>query len=106
CYVAHEAARYAAVHGKDYQDEMKTPAATAQDVYDKAIVPRLMTLNKSKLSYTVTWSSSNSPSSVTTDVSKPVGNNVTVTITYDWIPAKYLIGTIKLRASSTLPMAY
>jgi len=43
CHVAHEAARYASVHGSDYQLEQKKTAATAQDIYDNAIKPRLMT---------------------------------------------------------------
>jgi Flp pilus assembly protein TadG len=105
-FLAHEAARYAAVHGADYQKEVGSPAATAQDVYDKAISPRVMTLNRSNLSHTVSWSSSNAPYSIQGDYEKPVGNTVTVTVTYTWMPEWRLAGPLTLRASSTLPMAY
>jgi Flp pilus assembly protein TadG len=106
CYAAHEGARYAAVHGTNYQSDTGNPAATPQDVYNNAILPRLMTLDPSRLTYSVTWDKDNSPSSMTTDYEKPVANTVTVTVTYSWLPELYLVGPITLTGSSTLPMSY
>jgi hypothetical protein len=104
--VAHEAARYASVHGTDYQKDTGKTAATSQDVYNNAILPALMTLDSSRVNYTVTWNSTNSPSSITTDYAKPVGNTVTVSVTYTWLPEMYLAGPFTLTGSSTLPMSY
>jgi len=106
CYAAHEAARYASVRGGDYALETKSPAATPQDIYDNAIKPRLMTLDTARLSYSVSWDKNNSPVSVGADYEKPVGNTVTVTVTYSWLPELYLVGPINLTASSTLPVTY
>jgi Flp pilus assembly protein TadG len=104
--VAREAARYASVHGTAYQADKGKPAATAQDIYNNAILPRLVTLDPGKLSYSVTWNQTNSPSSVTTNYSQPTGNTVSVTITYQWLPELFLIGPITLSSTSTLPMSY
>src|SRR5262245_59796341 len=80
CFLAHEAARYAAVHGGDYQKETNTAAATSDSIYANAIRPRVMTLDTAQLSYAVSWSNGNSPYSVVGSYSKPVGNTVTVTV--------------------------
>jgi Flp pilus assembly protein TadG len=106
CYAAHEAARYASVRGTDYALETKRPAATPQDVYDNGIRPRLMTLDPARVSYSVTWDKTNSPVRVATDYEKPVGNTVTVTVTYSWLPELYLVGPITLTGSSTLPVSH
>ncbi len=106
CYAAHEGARYASVHGTDYQKDTKNTAATAQDVFNNGIVPQLITLDSSKLTYSVTWNTTNSPYSVTSNYAKPVANTVTVTVTYPWVPEMYLVGPIYLTGSSTLPMSY
>src|SRR5262245_9235882 len=84
CYVAHEGARYASVHGADYAREQNMPAATPQDVYTNGIQPRLLLLDPSQVSYSVTWDQSNYPFRVSSSYEKPVGNTVTVTVTYNW----------------------
>jgi Flp pilus assembly protein TadG len=106
CYLAHEGARYASVHGTDYQSDMQKPAATPQDVYNNAILPRVMMINPSSLNYTVTWNSSNAPASITSSYANPVRNTVTVTVTYTWLPELYLVGPYTLTGTSTLPMTY
>jgi len=106
CYLAREGARYAAVHGTDYQKDTKNAPATAQDVYDNAIKPQIMTLDPNNLAYSVTWTSSNSPTTVTNDAGKPLGNTVSVTVTYTWIPEWFLAGPIPFTSTSTLPMSY
>ncbi len=106
-WLAREGARYASVHGTDYQ--LGVPggtAATAQDVFDKAIRPNATILDPSSLGYSVTWDKKNAPYSVTTDFAKPTTNTVTVTVTYTWIPEVFFIGPITLSSSSTLPMSY
>jgi Flp pilus assembly protein TadG len=104
--LAREAARYAAVHGGLYQQETGNPAATAQDVYNNAIAPYATSLDMTQLTYTVTWSSSNMPYTLSGDYEKPTGNTVTVTINYKWFPELYLMGPIPLTSTSTVPMSY
>jgi Flp pilus assembly protein TadG len=104
-HLAREGARYASVHGADSERETGVPAATPQDIYNNAIAPQVVVLDLSKLSYQVTWNSSNSPST-TTNFEQPVGNTVTVTVTYQWFPEWFLIGPITLSSSSTMPMSY
>jgi Flp pilus assembly protein TadG len=106
-WAAREGARYAAVRGSQYAAEVSgATAATPQDVYNNAILPSLITIDPSQVSYSVTWNSSNDPVSVTNDPLHPQGNTVTVTVTYTWMPELFLIGPITFTSSSTLPMAY
>jgi Flp pilus assembly protein TadG len=104
--LAREGARYASVHGGQYQQETGNPAATPQDVYNNAILPFATNLDLSQLSYSVTWDTSNMPYHTTTDYEKPVANTVTVTVNYKWFPEAYFIGPITLSSTSTVPMSY
>jgi Flp pilus assembly protein TadG len=104
--LAREATRWASVHGGQYAKETRKPAATAEDIYTNAIEPRMVGLRADKLSYEVTWNRDNWPLSVISDYSAPVGNTVTVTVTYKWFPELLLVGPISLTSSSTAQMAY
>jgi Flp pilus assembly protein TadG len=104
--LAREGARYASVHGGQYQQETGNSAATQSDVYNNAIVSLATGLDLTKLSCTVTWNSSNMPYSVNNDYEKPTNNTVTVTVTYSWFPEAYLAGPITLSSTSTMPMSY
>jgi Flp pilus assembly protein TadG len=104
--LAREGARYASVHGGQYQLETGNTAATPQDVYNNAILPYAVALDSSQLSYSVTWNTNNMPYSVSSDYEKPTANTVTVTINYNWFPEAYLIGPIVLSSTSTVPMSY
>jgi len=105
--LAREASRWAAVHGTDYASATGKPAATASDVYDKAIKPYAVGLNASKITYTVAWDTSNSPAHAATIDGKSVKvtNKVTVTVNYHWIPEAYL-GGFNLSSTSTSVMSY
>ena len=104
--LAREASRWASVHGGQYAQETGNPAATAQDIYTNAIQPGATTLDLSKLSYQVTWDKSNMPVDATTAYQTPIGNKVTVTVTYQWFPELYLIGPFNLSSTSTAQMIY
>jgi Flp pilus assembly protein TadG len=105
--LAREAARYASVRGTDYAKEVSgATAATPDDVYQNAIKPKLASLDPNLLTYSVTWNKTNSPATMASDYEAPVGNSVTVTVTYKWFPELYLIGPITLSSSSTVPMSY
>jgi Flp pilus assembly protein TadG len=103
---AREGARWASVHGGQYAEEKNLPAATAADVYNNAIVPAAFGLDLAKLSYTVTWNQNNMPFSVTNSAQAPIGNTVTVTVNYQWVPEMYLVGPFNLTSTSTAQMMY
>jgi Flp pilus assembly protein TadG len=103
---AREGARWASMHGGQYAEETEQPAATAADVYSNAILPASYGLDTSKLSYSVSWNQNNMPLRVVNDVETPIGNTVTVTVTYQWIPEMYLAGPYVLTSSSTAQMLY
>jgi Flp pilus assembly protein TadG len=104
--VAREAARWASVHGGQYAKETRQPAATAADIYTNAILPGAFGLEPARLSYTVTWNQNNMPLRVNNDVETPIGNTVTVTVNYQWIPEMYLVGPFTLTSTSTAQMMY
>lgn len=104
--LAREGARYASVHGGQYQQETGNPAATPQDVYNNAIVPYATALDLSQLSYSVSWNVNNMPYSANNEYEKPTRNTVKVTISYNWFPELYLVGPIRLSSTSTIPMSY
>jgi len=104
--VAREGARWASVHGGQYAEEKDQPAATAADIYTNAMAPGAVGLDPSQLSYTVSWNQSNMPLHVIDDVENPIGNTVTVTVTYQWMPEMYLAGPITLTSTSTAQMMY
>jgi Flp pilus assembly protein TadG len=105
--LAREGARYASVHGTAYAKASGQPAATAQDVYNNAIAPHEVGLDPSKLTYTVAWNQSNSPtqSVVVNGNVTYLTNTVTVTVTYQWIPELYL-GGVTLTSTSVAQMAF
>jgi Flp pilus assembly protein TadG len=106
--LAREAARWASVHGGMYAKETGNKAATASDVYQNAIVPRLVGLDPSNLTYSVTWNTDNYPYHVVVDGSgniNKVGNNVTVAVSFNWTSLAYF-GAVTLTSRSVFPMSY
>src|SRR5262249_25117797 len=53
--LAREGSRWASVHGTQYASDTGKTAATASDVYSNAIAPKIVSLQTSKLTYSVTW---------------------------------------------------
>jgi Flp pilus assembly protein TadG len=105
--LARDATRWASVHGTQYAKDTKKPAATAQDVYDQVISPNATALDLSRMTYSVTWNTSNSPYHTATVNGQQVkvANTVTVTITYHWVPEAFL-GGITLSSTSVSVISY
>lgn len=105
--LAREASRWASVHGADFARETGQPPATAQDIFDRAIVPRAIGLDVSQLSCSVTWDTNNAPYRVVVQNEQviAVANTVTVTVRYRWIPEAFL-GGITLSSTSVSPVYY
>ena len=107
--LAREGARYASVHGTQYAADTGNPAATEATVKSNAVTPMAVGLNPSNLTCTVTWNTTNSPTSYnpnSTPPGKPLQNTVSVTVTYQWTPWLYIAGPIYLTSTSTMPMSY
>jgi len=105
--LAREGARYASVHGTQYKADTGNSAATAQDVYNNAVLPMAVGLNPSNLTYSVSWNTSNSPNHANPNPpGQPVYNSVIVTVTYQWTPDFYITGPLSLTSTSVMPMSY
>jgi Flp pilus assembly protein TadG len=113
--LAREAARYASVHGTNYQLDTGAGAVSKANIYTAAIVPQASGLDLSQLTYTINY---NAPSAVDWDsathapqyVSSTSGGTpktatVSVTINYNWAAPLYF-GTITLTSTSVMPMSY
>jgi Flp pilus assembly protein TadG len=92
--LAREGARYASVHGAKYQSATGNAAATADDVYNNAIKPKIAGLDTNQLTYAVSW-----------DPDNRQGGMVTVQLTYNWIPEAFL-GGITLTSTAVMPVSY
>ena len=93
-FLAREGSRYASLHGATYQQATGKTAATAEDVYNNAILPKAVALNPSQLTYSVTWNPDNK-----------AGSTVTVTIAYHWVPEAFL-PSINMSSTSTVAVLY
>jgi Flp pilus assembly protein TadG len=87
--LAREGARWASVHGPTYQSENSKSAPTSQDVYNNAIAPKLVALDPTQLTSTLTMTS----------------NAAAVTVTYCWVP-EGLFSPVIFSSTSTLPITY
>lgn len=106
--LAREGARYASVHGMQYQTETGSTAATATDI-DTYIRSMAAGLDLGKLATTqVTWNTNNWPSHDDLTSNPPgaaITNTVTVKVSYQWVPELY-IGSLTLSSTSVMPMSY
>jgi Flp pilus assembly protein TadG len=91
--LAREGTRYASVRGADYALFTGNSPATADDVYNNGILPRMMTLDQSRVSYSVSWDTDNRP-----------GNTVIVTLNYTW--SAPILGDVSLSSTSKAIVAY
>jgi hypothetical protein len=105
--LSREAARYASVHGTEYARDTGTTAPTPEQIYQEVVVKRAVGLDLERLSYSITYDRSNSPTSVKVENGDvyPYVNRVKVTLTYQWIPEAFL-GGITLTSTAEIPMSH
>jgi Flp pilus assembly protein TadG len=103
--LAREGARYASTHGAQYRSDAGQAIGTAdvwtQDIIDNGITPKRVALDPTRLTVTCAWPP------VVNQPDKPdnwPGSKVTVTVSYRWIPEKYLVGPITLTSTAQLPI--
>ena len=70
--LAHEGARWASVHGKEYAKQRDKPIASKEDIFENVIKPRAIGLDLNKISHDIKWNAE--------------GSLVTVTVQYTWTP--------------------
>jgi Flp pilus assembly protein TadG len=102
--LARDAARHACVRGRDYQNETGNPAATQASIHQNVVLAQAAGMDKSQLTTTVSWNSSNMPKEAKPDLTV-VTNVVTVTVTYKWM-AEAFFGGITLTSTSKMPMSF
>jgi Flp pilus assembly protein TadG len=128
-YLAREAARFAAVHGGQYQQENAAaisggtlPNVDAAYITKNIVKARAVVLDSTKLTVQVNFNMSSGsygwddttdngdrwPSSQKsingTNYSET--NTVSVTVTYQWVPEWFLTNPITLTSTSVMPMCY
>jgi Flp pilus assembly protein TadG len=104
--LAREGSRWAIVHGSEYERETGQAAATADSLLSEVIQPSAVMLDPQHLTCQIAWNRSNQPLEVVADYDQPVGNTVTVTVSYQWFPQVLLTGPYTLTSTSTMQMAY
>lgn len=73
--LAHESARWASVHGKEYVKQTNQHIANSNDIFENVIKPRAVGLNLSKLKHELVWEED--------------GNVVHVSISFEWTPEAF-----------------
>ena len=122
-HLARLGARYASVHGGQYEAETGQTAASQADVrsylvnqstaLDSTAVTVDVYLNRSRsedgavyLTKSSWDSSDKAPYSLINDLGQARKNTVTVRVRYQWYPETWLAGPITLTSTSTMPMQY
>jgi Flp pilus assembly protein TadG len=128
-YLAREAARYAAAHAGQYQQENATaisqgtlPDVTSDYITQNIVKARAVNLDTSALNVTVNFNTSAGsygwddtdhngdrwPYSTTTvnGTSYNTTNTVSVTVSYQWVPEWFLGGPITVTSTSVMPVCY
>jgi Flp pilus assembly protein TadG len=114
--LAREAARYAAVHGSGWHKETGQVCPTSSAI-QTAVLPLAVGMDPNNLSMQVQWvgqvsgtvQSWDSVSKHTLSVNtsnQGVVNRVRVTVTYQWTPQLYLVGSINLQSTCEIPMSF
>jgi Flp pilus assembly protein TadG len=106
-HLARQASRYAATHGTQWAKETGNAPATPTDIYNATVVPGAVGLDLSKMTYSVTYNTSNDVYHTVIVNGQDVGvyNTVRVTLTYQWIPEAFL-GGITLTSTSEMTMSF
>ena len=114
---AREAARWAAVHGSDWHKETSLAYPTKNDILQKSVLPLAVGMDSTKLTIQVQWisqvsgkltdwdSAGKHPLSVNTS-NQGVADRVRVTVTYQWTPQLFLVGSINLQSTCEIPMSF
>jgi Flp pilus assembly protein TadG len=90
--LAHESARWASVHGKNYASRAKKPMATTNDILENVIEPRAIGLDLSKLTPVLEWNENFA--------------SVTVTVSYQWAPEAFFFAPTTFTCTAVALSSY
>jgi Flp pilus assembly protein TadG len=114
---AREAARFASVHGGDFQLFTNAVSPTEKEIFQQAVEPMGAGMAVESLTLQIQWldqstgkayawdSASKDVLSITA-LGEYVTNTVRVTVSYQWMPGFLGIGPLSLQSTSEIPMAY
>ena len=89
--LAHEAARWASVHGQEWERDTRSPPVTPEDVFRQAMMPLAQGLNGEHLTHDVSWNEERSL--------------VRVTVQYRWLPEVFFSAST-ITATSIRPVSF
>lgn len=115
--LAREGARFAAVHGSDWQSDNNQSACTASQILEQGVLPRAASMAPSAVSINVQfvnraagtvsdWDKAAHPPTSLDNVNNTVTNRVRITVTYEWVPGALMVGPLYLTSTSELSMSY
>ena len=89
--LAHEGARWASIHGSEWERATGHSPVTAQDVFQQAMLPLSQGLSPDRLEHTVEWNEDRT--------------DVQVTVRFHWLPEAFMSGGV-IAATSVRPVSY
>src|SRR5262245_51612057 len=115
--MAREGARWASVHGSDWQANTQHAASTADDILQLGMLPLAARMDPALLSVQVQfvdrsantnsdWDRVSHPPTSLDAANNMVTNRVRVTVTYQWMPGALLVGPLYLKSTSEMSMSY
>jgi Flp pilus assembly protein TadG len=113
---AREAARYAAVHGSDWQKASDKPSPTEEEIIRDAVAPLAAGMDLKNLSVKITWIDRTTAQATPWDQASKdpvslaksgdyVTNRVRVTVVYEYWPPILWLGRLELRSVCEFPMS-
>jgi hypothetical protein len=103
--LAREGARWASVHGAQYNQDTGNAMATQATVLSTGILPMASGLDTTQLTATVSWDNANEVPVYNNASASPVTNYVHVTVNYTWKPPLFF-SPMTLSSTAVMPMQY
>jgi hypothetical protein len=103
--LAREGARWASVHGYQYNQDTGGAMATSANVKSNAVVPMAAGLDTNQLTVSVSWDNAGELAVYNDTSGNPQTNYVHVTVSYNWTPLLYL-SPMTLSSTSVMAMQY
>jgi Flp pilus assembly protein TadG len=115
--LAREGARWASVHGGDWQTDSGKAASTESQVLQQAVLPLAAGMDPAAVSIQVqfvdraansvsAWDKVSHPPQSRDSANNLVNNRVRVTVTYQWVPGGLLNGPLYITSTSEMAMWY
>jgi Flp pilus assembly protein TadG len=115
--LAREGARWASLHGGDWQTENNQQTTTQEQILQKGVLPFAAGMDPASVSIQVDyvnraasqvseWDQVSHPPTGRDVANNLVTNRVRVTVTYQWMPGALLVGPLYLTSTSEVTMWY